>query len=39
MMIAARHNIEAVLLTLVITTISCGGIIIFSMTTKIDFTK
>jgi len=39
MMIAAQKAPEVVLLTLVVTTISCGGIIIFSMQTKIDFTN
>jgi len=39
MMISSFKAPEVVLLCLVITTISCGGIIIFSMQTKIDFTN
>jgi hypothetical protein len=31
MMISAMHGIEAVLITLIVTTVCCGGIILFSM--------
>lgn len=39
MMNAARYTLDSVLLCLIMTTISCGGIILFSMQTKYDLTK
>jgi FtsH-binding integral membrane protein len=39
MMICAFHNLQAVLLTLVITTLACGSIILFAMQTKYDLTS
>jgi len=39
MMLAAQKQPEIVMLTLVVTTISCGGIILFSMQTRVDFTN
>lgn len=39
MMICARYNVVSVLLCLTITTICCGGIILFSMQTKYDITS
>ncbi|KAK0410498.1 hypothetical protein QR680_005160 [Steinernema hermaphroditum] len=39
MMICSMYNIVSVLLTLIITTICCGSIIIFSATTKRDLTS
>ena len=39
MMICAFHNVESVMLCLIITTIVCGSIIIFSMQTKHDLTS
>jgi len=39
MMITARYEIESVFLCLIITTVCCGGIIIFSSQTKYDLTS
>jgi hypothetical protein len=39
MMITAMYSIESVLMCLIITTICCGGIILFSMQTKYDLTQ
>ncbi|TKR60743.1 hypothetical protein L596_027941 [Steinernema carpocapsae] len=39
MMICSMHDIVSVLLTLIITTICCGSIIIFASTTKRDLTS
>ncbi|KAH7724410.1 Uncharacterized protein family UPF0005 containing protein, partial [Aphelenchoides avenae] len=39
MMITAFHQIEVVMLALVITTLCCGSIIIFAMQTKYDITS
>lgn len=39
MMITQQFNTESVLLALIITTLSCGTIIIFAMQTKYDLTK
>lgn len=39
MMLASRYNMVPVLLCLVITTVCCGGIILFSMQTKHDLTS
>jgi len=38
-MIGTRNNMESVLLALIITTVCCGGIIIFSSQTKYDLTS
>jgi len=38
-MIGTRQNMESVLLALIITTVCCGGIIIFSSQTKYDLTS
>lgn len=38
-MITAFHQIEVVMLALVITTLCCGSIIIFAMQTKYDITR
>jgi len=38
-MVAARHHPESVLLCLIITTICCAGIIVFSSQTKYDLTS
>lgn len=39
MMITAFHQIEVVMLALVITTLCCGSIIVFAMQTKYDITR
>lgn len=39
MMICSMYKIETVVLTLIITTIVCGAIIVFSMQTKYDITS
>lgn len=39
MMITAHYSIESVLMCLIITTVCCGGIILFSMQTKHDLTS
>lgn len=39
MMITAQYKIESVLMCLVITTVCCAGIILFSMQTKYDLTS
>jgi len=39
MMITARYEIESVFLCLIITTVCCGGIVIFSSQTKYDLTS
>ena len=39
MMLCTRYSLDSVLLCLIITTVCCGGIVVFSMTTKHDLTS
>ncbi|VDD89703.1 unnamed protein product [Enterobius vermicularis] len=39
MMVCSYHRVESVLMCLIITTVCCGGIIIFSIQTKYDLTS